>query len=63
MNGSVYWRKKEIKTLAMKWKIEIYNKFSQPSGVAQDIRDLGIDQGESINFRRLYLSSNNYWMI
>ena len=59
MNGSVYWRKKEIKTLAMKWKIEIYNKFSQPSGVAQDIRDLGIDQVESINFSRLYFLEGN----
>ena len=59
MNGSVYWRKKEIKTLAMKWKIEIYNKFSQPSGVAQDIIDLGIDQVESINFSRLYFLEGN----
>ena len=43
----------------MKWKIEIYNKFSQPSGVAQDIRDLGIDQVESINFSRLYFLEGN----
>jgi len=44
----------------MRWRIEVSDKLPQLSGLAQDIKDLGIDSVESIFFSQLYFLEGDF---